>query len=113
MQNGVKILKAGGFTRIGVWRHSETTGFIRFDGASPIPHEPAVYAYVVNGIVRYVGKAHRGLHRRLRTYEITKSLRTAYRVRQEILSRLARGDDVDVFAIVPPPLKFNDVLPVD
>ncbi len=106
-------LVAGGFTRAGVWRVHETEGFIRFEGDRPLPAEPGVYAYAVTGVVRYVGSAQRGLRRRLRHYEIAKTLRTAHRIRREILALLAEDREVEVFTIVPPPMTLNGILPVD
>jgi hypothetical protein len=50
--------------------------------------------------------------RRLRHYEIAKTLRTASRIRQEVLAVLADGREVEVFTIVPPPETVNG-LPVD
>ena len=105
-------LLAGGFTRAGVWRVHETEGFIRFDGDEPLPKAAGVYAYAVGGVVSYVGSAQRGLRKRLRHYEIAKTLRTAHRVRQEILTLLASGHEVEVFVIVTSPMTLNG-LPVD
>ncbi|CAH2606122.1 protein of unknown function (plasmid) [Rhodovastum atsumiense] len=72
-----------------------------------------MYAYAVDGIVHYVGSAQRGLRQRLRHYEIAKTLRTAHRIRQEILALLAAGREVEVFTIVPPPMNLNGNLPFD
>lgn len=106
-------LEAGGFQRAGAWHRDEATGSIRFEGAEALPREPGVYAYAVGGIVHYVGSAQRGLRRRLRHYEIAKTLRTVHRVRQEILVLLVGGEAVEVFTIVPPPLTLEGGLPVD
>ena len=103
----------GGFTRAGVWRAHDIEGFIRFEGDQPLPKEPGVYAYAVGGVVRYVGSAQRGLSRRLRHYEIATTLRTAHRIRQEILALLAGGHEVEVFTIVPAPMMHSSGLPID
>jgi hypothetical protein len=50
-------LVAGGFVRAGAWHRDDTSGSIRFVGDQPLPHEPGVYAYAVEGIVHYVGSA--------------------------------------------------------
>lgn len=105
-------LLAGGFTRAGAWLRDDVSGSIRFEGDKPLPKEPGVYAYAVAGVVRYVGSAQRGLRRRLRHYEIAKTLRTAHRIRQEILSLLAEGQEVEVFTIVPPAIALHG-LPID
>jgi hypothetical protein len=102
----------GGFVRAGVWHRDEASGSIRFVGEKPLPREAGVYAYAVGGIVHYVGSAQRGLRNRLRHYEIAKTLRTVHRIRQEVLTVLADGREVEVFTIVPPPETVNG-LPVD
>jgi hypothetical protein len=111
-QIGTAQLKAGGFTRAGVWRLHETVGFIQLDGPKP-PKEPGVYAYAVDGVVRYVGSAQSGLRKRLRHYEIATTKRTAHRVRLEILALIAQGIEVEVFTIVPPAMTTPDGLPID
>jgi hypothetical protein len=108
----VEQLIEGGFTHVGAWHRDETSGSIRFVGEKPLPREPGVYAYAVDGVVHYVGSAQRGLRNRLRHYEIAKTLRTAHRIRQEVLSVLADGRAVEIFTIVPPPQTVNG-LPVD
>jgi hypothetical protein len=89
------------------------SGSIRFDGEAALPREPGVYAYAVAGEVRYVGSAQRGLRRRLRHYEIAKTLRTSHRIRQEILTLLSQEQVVEVLTIVPEPLLLKSGLPVD
>jgi hypothetical protein len=106
-------LIAGGFARVGVWKRDDATGSIRFEGAESVPRKPGVYAYAVGGVVHYVGSAQRGLHRRLRHYEVAKTLRTAHRIRQEILTVLATGAEVEVLTIVPPPMTLPGGLPFD
>jgi hypothetical protein len=105
-------LVEGGFLHAGEWQVG-VDGSILFKGDDPIPREPGVYAYAAGGVVRYVGSAQRGLRGRLRHYEIAKTLRTAARIRAEILALLAAGVTVDVFVMVPPPLTLNRVLPID
>ena len=105
-------LMKGGFVRSGAWHRDETSGSIRFVGEKPLPREAGVYAYAIVGVVHYVGSAQRGLRNRLRHYEIAKTLRTAHRIRQEVLAVLADGREVEVFTIVPPPETVNG-LPVD
>jgi hypothetical protein len=106
-------LVAGGFKRTGVWKWDEASGSIRFEGNEPVPREPGVYAYAVGGVVHYVGSAQRGLRKRLRHYEVAKTLRTAHRIRQEILTLIAAGREVEVFTIVPPTIPMTGGLPFD
>jgi hypothetical protein len=102
----------GGFVRAGAWHRDEASASIRFVGEKPLPREAGVYAYAISGVVHYVGSAQRGLRNRLRHYEIAKTLRTASRIRKEVLAVLADWREVDVFTIVPPPETVNG-LPVD
>jgi hypothetical protein len=106
-----QLIKAG-FRRVGAWRRDELTGSIQFVGATPLPREAGVYAYAVGGVVKYVGSAQRGLRKRLRHYEISKTLKTAMGIREKVLAVLADGADVEVFTVIPPPATFNG-LPVD
>jgi hypothetical protein len=106
-------LSAGGFVHAGSWLFDEATNSIRFKGDNPLPREAGVYAYAVAGVVHYVGSAQRGLRVRLRHYEVAKTMRTAHRIRAEILTLLEQGQVVDVFTMVPPPLTLNEVLPID
>jgi hypothetical protein len=108
----VARLIAGGFQRSGTWQLDPESGSIRFFGESELPKAAGVYAYAIGDQVYYVGSAQRGLRHRLRHYEITKRLRTALRVRQEIISLLNGGRTVDVFTLVPGRLSWNG-LPVD
>jgi hypothetical protein len=41
----------------GLGTRDDTSGSIRFVGDQPLPREPGVYAYAVEGIVHYVGSA--------------------------------------------------------
>jgi hypothetical protein len=107
------LLEAGGFVHAGAWRLDESSGLIRFEGVEPLPRESGVYAFAVGGVVHYVGSAQRGLHRRFRNYAIAKTLKTARRIRLEILAQLTKGEEVEVFTMVPPPMSLNVVLPVD
>ena len=104
----VSALIEAGFELVGCWRPA--AGSIELDGAAR--REAGVYAYVVEGVVKYVGSAQRGLHGRLRRYAITKTLRTSARVRGEIQECLTCGKTVEVYALVPPPLVWKE-LPVD
>lgn len=109
----IESLLAGGFTLSGTWRlNPSAIGQVHLEGEAP--REPGVYAHVVNGVVHYVGSAQRGLRKRLRHYQITQNLRTAYRVRGQIILALTDGMRVETFTLVPKPnpLVWQD-LPVD
>lgn len=111
-QRHLEMLVQGGFVHIGEWQ-ANSSGSIVFKGDNSIPREAGVYAYVVDGMAHYIGSAQRGLRSRLRHYEIAKTMRTAHRIRHEILELIVTGHTVDVFVMTPPPLVLNDVLPIN
>lgn len=106
----IRHLIEAGFRWAGRWETPDGAGIVRcFD----VDRKPGVYAYAVNGTVTYVGSAQRGLHNRFRSYEISKTKKTATRIRREILTSLALGNAVDVYLLpAPPALQWNG-LPVD
>jgi hypothetical protein len=108
MTNPDKIaqLISAGFKESGVWRLDESAR-ARFVGEAPI--DPGVYAYVVDEDVCYVGSAQRGLRRRLRTYEITETMRTAFRIRGLITEALETGAKVRVLTAVPEAILWNGI----
>lgn len=109
----VQMLVSNGFSAVGSWVvDASSVGGARLDGTAP--RGPGVYAHAVDGVVQYVGSAHRGLRRRLQHYQTTIRLRTAYRVRTAILEALASGQAVETVAIVPAPgsLTWN-AMPID
>jgi hypothetical protein len=108
LSESVADLKRAGFVRVGRWLADGET--MRLDGKAE--RSAGVYAYVVDGDVRYVGSAQRGLHRRLRHYVNSKTMRTSTRIRTEIVGCLSKGSVVEVFALVPPSIQWKG-LPVD
>ncbi len=106
----IRHLLDAGFRWAGRWETPDGATIAR---CFEVDSKPGVYAYAVNGMVTYVGSAQRGLHNRLRSYEISKTKRTAMRIRREILASLALGNAVDVYLLpAPPALRWNG-LPVD
>lgn len=93
-------LITAGFERAGAWRLADGGNTIVLEGNAA--RGPGVYVIVANGQVCYVGSAQRGLHRRFRGYAKTQSLKTAMRVRNEIMTCLASGAAVDIFTLCPP-----------
>lgn len=104
-----KLITAG-FRRMGCWRPTSAGDGIELDFTAE--RAPGVYAYVVNGVVHYVGSAQSGLHGRFRRYAITKTMRTSRRIRDKILGCFAAGQAVEIYTLVPPSLIWHD-LPVD
>ena len=95
-------LLAHGFRHIGDWR----TASCRVHRISWIKRKPGVYAFVVDGQVRYVGKADQ-LHKRLRNYSnrcvraaTSKALRACH---VEIVRSIEAGLIVAVYALALDP----------
>ncbi|MCC3245435.1 GIY-YIG nuclease family protein [Methylocystis sp. WRRC1] len=109
--NGRALLLAAGFTCQGVCQQGASIDRMLITGQSE--RKAGVYAYVVGDEVRYVGAAQRGLHARLKHYENTQRLRTAARIRAEVLKEIAAGQIVEVFTLVPPAEFLWHGLPVN
>jgi len=92
-----------GFKKIGEYREP---------GADPVYEEyigrtksavvPIVYLLVVSGVIKYVGESRRGYSRPL-SYHKNKVMR---RQREGVLSAVANGGVVEVFAIEVPHIKM-------
>jgi hypothetical protein len=89
----LQILLDAGFERIGAWRVIGTAARIELDGKSD--RGAGVYAFVVDGVIHYIGSAQRGLHVRLRRYVTSKTLRTSARIRNNIIACLKAGNTVE------------------
>ena len=103
-----KLLDAG-FIRIGEWTSVSEEVFVLDTSA---PREPGVYAFVVDGVIRYVGLTQRGIRGRMAHYvrgQIRQ--RTSARIKGRILEALAQGSRVEVLVATPEPTEWNG-LPV-
>jgi hypothetical protein len=110
--NGVERLLRAGFRHIGHWELDQLIA-VRFD--HQIPAEPGVYAIVVDGEVKYIGAAQRGLHGRWKKYRShTNKGKVAVRIRQLIAEALRARANVDVYVVTPPAIihRWHD-LPID
>lgn len=106
---GQALLDAG-FQHVGEWR-SLVSG--EFELTAPAPKEPGVYAFVVDGEVRYVGLTLATLHRRLMQYRRGhERQRTSARVKGLIAAALAVGQRVEVIVATPAAQTWNG-LPVN
>lgn len=103
------LVKAG-FARVGTWQLSAAGVGIALDGKAE--DLAGVYVYVVDGEVRYVGSAQRGLHGRFQRYIKTKTMRTSARIRGRIIECLTKSSVVEVYTLSPPALDWLG-LPVD
>jgi len=105
-------LTAAGFRHLGAWQQGAEYGPHGAGWAFPCPTDPGVYAFTVNGSVMYIGSAQRGLSARFRQYTASTTLKTAARIRAEIIAALSAGSTVEVYALTPPQIEWQG-LPVD
>lgn len=101
----ISTLLNGGFRPAGEWR---TVNGNEFGLSEAITSEPAVYAFGVDGYVKYVGLTHTGLRVRMGHYQRGHvRQRTSARVKQLIAKALKDGGRVQVLIATPPALEWN------
>lgn len=106
---GAFLLEAG-FVHLGCWVYA---GDGEFTLSARAPSKPGVYAFLLDGIVVYVGLTQTGLSTRLGHYRRGhKRQRTSARVKALIGEALAAGQRVEVLVATPEPLLWNG-LPVN
>jgi hypothetical protein len=104
------VLLAAGFRHIGEW---QLAGDGEFELTAPAPAEPGVYAFIVDGCMRYVGLTQTGLRTRMGHYRRGhQRQRTSARVKALIATALAEGREVKVLVATPEPFAWNG-LPVN
>jgi hypothetical protein len=93
------VLLKGGFMHLGEWVPSDDG---EFELSAQAPAAPGVYAFVVDGWVRYVGLTQTGLRTRMRHYRRGHvRQKTSARVKGLIKEALAEGKQVEVLIAVP------------
>jgi hypothetical protein len=93
------VLLQGGFQDLGEWVSSHDG---EFELSAPAPVAPGVYAFVVDGWVRYVGLTQTGLRTRMGHYRRGHvRQKTSARVKGLIKAALADGKQVKVLIAVP------------
>jgi hypothetical protein len=104
-----QLLDAG-FVLLGEWRSTSDAGF---ELSTVAPVDAGVYAFVVDGAVRYIGLTQTGIRSRLGHYKYGYARqRTSARVKGLILEALSAGSKIEVLIAFPPQLVWNG-LPVD
>jgi excinuclease UvrABC nuclease subunit len=94
---------------LGEWRLAN--GKIELDSRAPA--KPGVYAFVLDGVVVYVGVTQNGLRTRINQYRQGHSgQRTSARVNGLIRQALEAGQRVAAMIAIPPALEWKG-LPVD
>lgn len=101
-----------GFQHAGFWSKRDRRDQITFRGQAD--GRPAVYVFLVENEVRFVGAAHSGLRQRMDLYSQYGRSQTALRIRDAILQEIALGRTVHVLAqIITPVIRDIDGLPID
>jgi hypothetical protein len=105
-----EVLLNGGFSLLGEWILQESGAF---ELSKKAPVDAGVYAFVVDGWVRYVGLTHTGLRTRMGHYKRGHARqRTSARVKKLISEALAQGKKVQVLIAMPTAGEWNG-LPVN
>jgi len=100
----VGVLIDGGFSLLGSWVTTETGIGL----SVPAPKDPGVYAFVIEGVVKYVGLSKSGLHRRMYNYQKPGPTQTtSQRLNEVIAEHTAAGTAVEIYVAVPPALEWN------
>lgn len=103
-ETAIDILADAGFTLLGSWVVTETGIGL----SAKAPKDPGVYAFVVDGLVKYVGLTKMGFHRRMYSYSKPGSTqRTSQRINEIIGEHVGAGTVVEVYIAVPPALEWN------
>src|SRR5271165_2683089 len=93
------VLLRGGFQLIGEWRPTEDG---EFELSAKAPPDAGVYAFVVDGWIRYVGLTQRGLSTRMGHYRRGhQRQRTSARVKKLISATLKEGKPIQVLIAIP------------
>ena len=98
-----------GFRHLARWTLTNS-GALALDAPSPV--EPAVYVFVLDNVLVYVGLASRGLQRRMNAYRRGhKRQKTSARIHRLIKESLENGRKVEVLMATPEDVEWNG-LPV-
>lgn len=100
----IEVLLDGGFELLGTWVGTETGIGL----SKPASRDPGVYAFVIDGLVKYVGLTKSGFHRRMYNYQKPGATqRTSQRINEIIVEHVAAGTIVEIYVAVPPALEWN------
>ena len=101
-----------GFQHIGFWQKRADRDQIVLRGQ--VDGRPAVYIFIVESEVMFVGAAHAGLKQRMDHYAQTGRSPSALKIRAAILDLLTKGRTVHVLAqAFTPVIRDIDGLPID
>ncbi|MBX9945411.1 MAG: hypothetical protein K2Y40_15110 [Reyranella sp.] len=92
------LLISRGFTQVATW-HRDSANRVSFLGH--FPSSPGLYLFVEGEVIRYVGSASDGLHRRMRNYQRRQNARNSLRpVHTSLADALGGGASIAVFVKV-------------
>jgi hypothetical protein len=107
--NGEFLIRAG-FSLLGRWTQPSAGEILL---SAKAPNDPGVYAFVLEGVVVYVGLTQTGLKTRMDHYRRGhERQRTSRRVKGLIATALSEKKRVEVLIAIPPPLDWNG-LPIN
>ena len=105
----IDVLVDAGFERLGEWITDGAGGITL---TTPAPRDAGVYAFVVDGLIKYIGVSRAGIRSRMSNYRAgQKGQKTSARVNQIINDHVTAGTTVEVYVAMPPALEWNG-LPV-
>lgn len=105
----IDVLIDAGFTLLGTWL---VVG-AGIGLSVPAPKDPGVYAFVIDGVIKYVGLTKMSFHRRMYSYSKPGSTqRTSQRINAIIAEHAAAGTIVEIYIAVPQALEWNG-LPIN
>ncbi|QOF74504.1 GIY-YIG nuclease family protein (plasmid) [Aminobacter sp. SR38] len=103
-ETAVDMLIDAGFTLLGSWVVADAGIGL----SAPAPKDPGVYAFVVDGAVKYIGLTKMGFARRMYSYSKPGSTqRTSQRINGIIGEHSRAGAVVEIYIAVPPALEWN------
>lgn len=104
----IELLVDAGFALHGTWKVTDAGIGL----STPAPRTPGVYAFVIDGVVKYVGLTKTGFHRRFYSYQKPGARqRTSLRLNAMISELLGGGTIIEIYLATPPALEWNG-LPV-
>ena len=105
-----EFLLQAGFELLGNWTQPSAGEILL---SAKAPNDPGVYAFILEGVIVYVGLTQTGLRTRLDHYRRGhERQRTSRRVKQLIANALSDKKRVEVLIAIPPALNWNG-LPIN
>lgn len=102
-------LKNLGFEKVGFWTYDNNE--LTFDLDSNSKEKKILYAFVVEGEIKYIGKSVQTLQKRIYLYKNGhNSQKTNFRINAKLVEILSTSDKVDIYAFISKiPLFYSDI----